>query len=122
MRHKLAGKKLGRPPDQRMALVRSLVSALLWHGKVDTTVTRAKEARSVAEKIITMAREDNFNRRRQARKFLNDRDLVAHLFLNVAPKYRERAGGYSRIIRTGTRRGDAAATARLELVDYERGS
>ena len=122
MRHKLAGKKLGRPPDQRMALVRSLVSALLWHGTVDTTVTRAKEARSVAEKIITMAREDNFNRRRQARKFLNDRDLVAHLFLNVAPKYRERAGGYSRIIRTGTRRGDAAATARLELVDYERGS
>jgi large subunit ribosomal protein L17 len=105
-----------------MALLRSLVAALLWHGKVDTTVTRAKEARGVAEKMITLAREDNFNRRRQARKFLNDRDLVAHLFLKVAPQYRERAGGYSRIIRTGTRRGDAAPTARLELVDYERGT
>ena len=122
MRHRIAGKQLGRPTDQRMALLRSLVSSLLWHGKVDTTLTRAKEARGLAEKIITLAREDNFNRRREARRFLSDRDLVAHLFLQVAPKYRDRAGGYSRIVRTGMRRGDAAPTARLELVDYERAS
>jgi large subunit ribosomal protein L17 len=120
MRHKLANKKLGRPTDQRIALLRGLVSALLWHGKVDTTATRAKEARTVAEKLITLAREDTNHHRREARKFLNDRDLVAHLFLRVAPTYRERRGGYARIIRTGVRRGDAAPTARLELVDYEK--
>jgi len=116
----LARKQLGRPTDQRMALLRSLVSGVLWHGKVDTTEPRAKQARPLAEKMITLAREDTVHRRRQARKFLNDRDLVAHLFTNVGPKYRERAGGYSRVIRTGVRRGDAALMARLELVDYER--
>jgi len=120
MRHKLAGKQLGRPTDQRMALLRGLVSALFWHGKVDTTATRAKAARAMAEKLITLAREDTNHHRREARKFLNDRYLVAHLFLKVAPQYRERSGGYARIIRTGMRRGDAAPTARLELVDYER--
>lgn len=120
MRHKLDGKRLGRPTDQRIALLRALVSAVLWHGKVDTTETRAKEARSVAEKMISLAREDTVHHRREARRFLVDRDLVAHLFVNVGPKYRERPGGYSRVIRTGARRGDAAATARLELIDYER--
>jgi len=120
MRHRLAGRQLGRPTDQRMALLRGLVTALLWHGKVDTTEARAKEARALAEKMITLAREDSVHRRRQARKFLNDRDLVAHLFIKIGPKYRERGGGYSRIVRMGMRRGDAAALARLELVDYER--
>lgn len=120
MRHRLARKQMGRPTDQRIALLRSLVSGLLWHGKVDTTEPRAKRARAVAEKIITLAREDTVHRRRQARKFLNDRDLIAHLFTDIGPKYRERDGGYSRIIRTGVRRGDAAVMARLELVDYER--
>jgi large subunit ribosomal protein L17 len=120
MRHKLAGKRLGKPTDQRIALLRGLVSAVLWHGKVDTTETRAKAARPIAEKMITLAREDSVHHRREARKFLVDRDLVAHLFVNVGPKYRERSGGYSRVVRTGMRRGDAATTARLELVDYER--
>jgi large subunit ribosomal protein L17 len=120
MRHKLDGKRLGKPTDQRIALLRALVSAVLWHGKVDTTETRAKAARSLAEKMITLAREDTVHHRREARKFLVDRDLVAHLFVNVGPQYRERVGGYSRVTRTGTRRGDAAATARLELIDYER--
>jgi len=105
-----------------MALLRGLVSDVLWHGKVKTTHTRAKEARPLVEKLITLAREDTVHHRREARKFLNDRDLVAHLFLKVAPTYRERTGGYSRIIRTGMRRGDAAPMARLELVDYEAGT
>jgi len=120
MRHRVAGKQLGRPTDQRMALLRGLVSAVLWYGKVDTTAARAKEARSLAEKMITLAREDTVHRRRQARKFLNDRDLVAHLFRKVGPQYKERPGGYSRVVRMGVRRGDAAPLARLELVDYEK--
>jgi large subunit ribosomal protein L17 len=103
-----------------MALLRGLVSAVLWYGKVDTTAARAKEARSLAEKMITLAREDTVHRRRQARKFLNDRDLVAHLFRKVGPQYKERPGGYSRVVRMGVRRGDAAPLARLELVDYEK--
>jgi large subunit ribosomal protein L17 len=111
---------MGRPTDQRLALLRGLVSALLWHGKVDTTEARAKQARPLAEKMVTLALDDNNHRRRQARKFLNDRDLVAHLFIKVGPHYRERAGGYSRIVRVGRRRGDAASMARLELVDYDR--
>jgi len=119
MRHRLAGKQLGRPTDQRMALLRGIVSALLWYGKVDTTVTRAKEARPLAEKMVSLAREDTLHHRREARRFLNDRDLVGHLFTRVGPQYRERAGGYSRIVRIGVRRGDSAETARLELVDYE---
>jgi large subunit ribosomal protein L17 len=103
-----------------MALLRSLVSTVLWYGKVDTTVTRAKQASALAERMITLARQDSLHRRREARKFLNDRYLVSHLFETVGPKYRERPGGYSRIVRMGFRRGDAAPRARLELVDYER--
>ncbi|HUT75349.1 MAG TPA: 50S ribosomal protein L17 [Armatimonadota bacterium] len=120
MRHKLAHKQLGRPTDQRLALLRGLVSAVLWHGKVDTTEARAKAARPLAEKMITLALEDSNHRRRQARKFLVDRDLVAHLFGQVGPRFRTRPGGYSRVVRMGVRRGDAAMRARLELVDYDR--
>lgn len=101
-------------------MLRSLVSALLWHGKVDTTEVRAKQARALAEKMITLAREDTVHRRRQARRFLVDRDLVARLFRDIGPKYQQRPGGYARIVRLGQRRGDAAPLARLELVDYER--
>lgn len=120
MRHRTSERRLGRPTDQRIALLRGLVGAVLWHGKVDTTETRAKEARPLAEKMISLAREDTLHHRREARRFLIDRDLVAHLFTKVGPQFKERPGGYSRIIRVGVRRGDAATTARLELVDFKR--
>ena len=119
MRHRKAGRKLDRPTDQRMALLRCLVCGLLWHGHIETTETRAKSARALAEKIITLTKQDTVHARRQAREFLLDRHLVKRLFDEIGPKYRERPGGYSRIIRRGFRRGDAAPLARLELVDLE---
>jgi large subunit ribosomal protein L17 len=98
-------------------MLRNLVRSLLIHERIVTTVPRAKEARRFAEKMITLAKQDSLHARRQARRFLNDESLVKHLFDNIGPRYRDRNGGYTRIVRVGFRRGDATETAVLELVE-----
>jgi large subunit ribosomal protein L17 len=109
-------RKLNLPTDQRMALLRGLVTSLLENGKIETTVTRAKETRSLAEKMITLGKTNTLHSRRQALAFITKEDVVTKLFEEIAPKYAERNGGYTRIIQTGPRRGDAAPMAIIELV------
>lgn len=110
-------RKLGRPTDQRMAMLRGQVTALLEHGKIETTVTRAKEVRSLAERMITLGKQNTLYSRRRALSFITKEDVVKKVFDEIAPKYAERNGGYTQIIKTGVRRGDAAPTAILKLVD-----
>jgi large subunit ribosomal protein L17 len=119
MRHRVAGRKFDLPSDQRLALLKGLVRALLLHEKIETTETRAKEVRSIAEKVITGAKANNLHARRIARKTLNDEDLVKRLFDTIAPKFADRPGGYTRMTRVGFRRGDAAPMVKLELVSEE---
>lgn len=109
-------RKLGRPTDQRKAILRNLVTALLDNGKIETTVTRAKETRRLAEKMITLGKRGDLHARRQAMSFVNSEEVVAKLFKEIAPKYAERNGGYTRIYKLGPRRGDSAEMAHLELV------
>ena len=109
-------RKLGRPTDHRIAMLKNLVTALLEHGKMETTVTRAKETRALAEKMITLAKKDTLHARRQALAFITKEDVVKKLFEEIAPKYQERNGGYTRIIKTFERRGDAALMSVIELV------
>lgn len=104
------------PSDQRMALLKGLLRALLTHGQIETTETRAKDLRSIVEKVITTAKTNDLHSRRLARRWLNDEDLVKELFDNVAPKFSERPGGYTRMTKIGFRRGDAAPMVKLELV------
>ena len=109
-------RKLGRPSDHRRAMMRAMVTFLLEKGSIETTVTRAKEVRSMTEKMITMAKKNTLHSKRQAHAFVTKEDVVKKLFDEVAPKYKERPGGYTRIIRIGPRRGDAAEMAIIELV------
>lgn len=109
-------RKLNLPTDQRMALLRNQVTSLLEKGRIETTLTRAKETRSLAEKMITLGKANTLHTRRQALAFITSEDVVKKLFNEIAPKYAERNGGYTRIIQTGPRRGDAAPMAILELV------
>ena len=109
-------RKLGRPTDQRIAMLRNLVTSLLEHGKIETTVTRAKETRALAEKMITLGKKNTLHTRRQALAFITKEAVVAKLFDEIAPKYAERNGGYTRIIKTFERRGDAALMSIIELV------
>ncbi len=109
-------RKLNLPTDQRMALLRNMVTSLLENGKIETTETRAKEARSLAEKMITLGKTNTLHSRRQALAFITKEDVVTKLFAEIAPKYAERNGGYTRIIKVGPRRGDAAPMAIVELV------
>jgi LSU ribosomal protein L17P len=117
MNHGAGYRKLGRPSDHRMHMLRNQVRSLLIHERIETTVTRAKETRRLAEKMITLAKQDTLHARRQARAFLRDESLVKHLFDNIAPRYKDRNGGYTRLVRVGRRRGDAVETALLELVE-----
>lgn len=116
MRHRVAKRKFGLPSDQRRALLKGLLRALIKHGEIQTTETRAKEIRSVTEKVITIAKTNDLHSRRQARRWLNDEDMVKVLFDDVAPKYTERPGGYTRMTKIGFRRGDAAPMVKIELV------
>ena len=110
-------RKLGMPTDQRRALLRNQVTSFLENGKITTTVTRAKETRSMAEKMITLGKKGTLAARRQALAYITKEDVVTKLFNEIAPKYAERNGGYTRIYKLGERRGDAAQMAVLELVD-----
>lgn len=110
-------RKLNLPTDQRKALLRGLVTNFLKTGKIQTTVTRAKETQALAEKMITLGKKNTLASRRQALAFINEEDVVTKLFAEIAPKYADRNGGYTTIAKLGPRRGDAAEMALLSLVD-----
>ena len=109
-------RKLGKATDNRMAMLRNLVTSLLENGKIETTLAKAKEVRSLAEKMITLGKDNTLHSRRQALAFITKEDGVTKVFAEIAPKYAERNGGYTRILKTGPRRGDAAEMAIIELV------
>ncbi len=109
-------RKLGRHTSGRLALLRGLTTALLEHGQITTTVTRAKEIRSTTEKMITLGKKNTLHTRRRAMQFIYSETVVKKLFDEIAPKYAERNGGYTRILRTDERRGDAAPMAIIQLV------
>ena len=109
-------RKLGRTSDHRTAMLRAMVTYLLKNGRIETTVTRAKEVRAMAEKYITLAKTNTLASKRQALAFITKEDVVAKLYNEIAPKYMERNGGYCRITKTGPRRGDAAEMAIIELI------
>ena len=109
-------RKLGKTTDQRMAMLRQQVTDLLDNGKMETTVTRAKEIKPLAEKMITLGKKGDLAAYRQAMAFIAREDVCKKTFKELAPAYAERNGGYTRIVRTGVRRGDAAETAIIELV------
>jgi large subunit ribosomal protein L17 len=118
MRHQRVGRKLGRDAAHRKALYANLTASLIEHGRIKTTVAKAKEVRPVAEEMITLGRRGDVPARRQALKFLRSQDVVHKLFSEVGPRFSDRPGGYSRIVKLGPRQGDAAEMAYLELVDY----
>jgi large subunit ribosomal protein L17 len=119
MRHARTGKKLGRDSAHRKALYSNLAGALIEHGRIRTTVTKAKAVKPLAEQMITLGRRGDLHARRQATAFLRSRDVVHKLFAEVAPLFKDRPGGYTRIIKIGPRPGDSAEMAYLELVDEE---
>ncbi len=109
-------RKLGRTTDHRTAMLRAMVTYLLENGRIETTYTRALEVRSMAEKYITLAKTDSLHSKRQAMAFITKEAVVKKLYDEIAPKYSTRNGGYTRITKTGPRRGDAAEMAIIELV------
>jgi large subunit ribosomal protein L17 len=119
VRHARAGKKLGRDSAHRKALYANLAGALIEHGRIKTTVTKAKAVKPHVEQMITLGRRGDLHARRQATAFLRSRDVVHKLFADVAPLFKDRPGGYTRIVRLGPRPGDSAEMAYLELVDEE---
>ena len=119
MRHARAGKKLGRDAAHRKALYSNLAGALITHGRIQTTEAKAKAVKPFAEKMITLGKRGDLHARRKALAELRSQDVVHELFAEVAPRFAERPGGYTRIIKLGARQGDAAEMVYLELVDYE---
>ena len=118
MRHHRAGKKLGRDSAHRRALYANLAGSLIEHGRIRTTEAKAKAVKPVAERMITLGRRGDLAARRQAVAYLRSKDVVHKLFADVAPRFADRPGGYSRIVKLGPRPGDAAEMVYLELVDY----
>ncbi len=112
----MAYRKLGVRSDQRQAILRNIVTSLLRHERIQTTEPRAKELNAVAEKMITLAKKGDLHAKRQALAFLLDEDVVKKLFDTIGPKYADRSGGYTRIMKLGHRRGDAASVVIVELV------
>lgn len=117
MRHRVAGRKLSRPTGHRWALYRNQVTALLAHEKIVTSEAKAKEIRSLAERVITLGKDGSLTSRRQALAFITEKKVVEKLFDDVAPRYANRAGGYTRLVKLGPRCGDNAAMAQIELVE-----
>jgi large subunit ribosomal protein L17 len=116
MRHKIAGRKLGRSSSHRRAMYRNLVTDLLGYEKITTTEAKAKEVRSLAEKMITLGKNSGLHSRRQALSFILDEKVTNKVFTELAPRYAERPSGYTRITKLGPRLGDGAAMVQLELV------
>ena len=109
-------RKLGRASDHRKAMLRAMVTYLLENGKIETTLARAKEVRSMAEKMITLGKRDDLHAKRQVFSFITKENVAKKVIDEIGPKYTDRDGGYTRIVKTGVRRGDASETALIELV------
>lgn len=120
MRHGCAGRQFGRDTGHRKALLRMLVTSLLRNEKIETTLAKAKEIRPLAEKMITLAKRGDLHARRQALSFISDEGVVSGLFSQIGPRFASRNGGYTRIVPTRTRPGDAAPMAVIELVDRQK--
>jgi large subunit ribosomal protein L17 len=118
MRHRRAGRKLGRDSAHRKALYSNLAGALIEHGRIKTTEAKAKEVRPIVEQMITLGKRGDVAAHRQAVAFLRSKSVAHLLFSEVAPRFADRQGGYTRVVKLGPRQGDAAAMAYLELVDY----
>ena len=119
MRHNKAGRRLGRTTSHRIAMFRNMVTSLLNHERVVTTDAKAKEIRSVAEKMITLGKRGDLHAMRLAAAYIREKSVVTKLFSTIAPRYKERQGGYTRIIKLGQRLGDAAPLSVIELVQEE---
>ena len=122
MRHRIGGRQFGLPSDQRRALLKGLVRSLIIYKKIETTETRAKDVRVIAEKLVTQAKTDSVHARRNVRKYIgghsaDDEDILKELFTVVAPRFMDRPGGYTRMARVGVRRGDGAPLVLLEIAD-----
>ncbi len=117
MRHNKSGRTLGRKPDHRQHMMRNMVTSFLQNEKITTTVTRAKELRKLAEKMITLGKRGDLHARRQAMRVIRDPQVVVRLFEMIAPRYTDRPGGYTRILRLENRLGDNAPMAIIELVE-----
>ena len=117
MRHNLKGRQFGRASGPRKAMYRVMVTDLLRHGQIRTTIAKAKEISPIAEKMVTLWKRGTLHDRRQAAAFITDKSVLKTIFDDIAPRFKERAGGYTRITRLGSRSGDAAEMALLELVD-----
>jgi large subunit ribosomal protein L17 len=116
MRHRNKGKQLSRTYTHRAALLRNLATSLFQHGRIETTTAKAKELRPYAERLITLARKGDVHSRRLAGRKIQDRDVLGKLFDDIGPRFAERPGGYTRILKLGTRQGDAAEMSLIELV------
>ena len=119
MRHRMGGSKLGKRPEHRRAVLRNLVTNVIMQERVNTTIARAKAARPLVEKMITLGKRDTLHARRQAASFLMTDEATRKLFKDVAPRFSTRPGGYTRIVRTGFRIGDGASLAVIELIGSE---
>jgi len=119
VRHQRSGKKLGRDSAHRKALYSNLAGALIEHGRIQTTEAKAKAVKPFAEKLITLGKRGDLHARRQALAALRSNDVVHRLFAEIAPRFSDRPGGYTRIVKLGPRQGDAADMVYLELVDFE---
>ena len=119
MRHRMAGRKLNRTSQHRQMLFRNMAQALIKHEQIVTTLPKAKELRGVVDKLITLAKRGDLHARRQAHSRLRDDAMVTKLFDTLGPRYQERSGGYTRVLKAGFRYGDAAPMAVIELVDRD---
>ncbi len=119
MRHRVHGRKLGRTTAHRTAMLRNQLTSLLVHERITTTLAKAKELRPLAERTVTLARTGTLANRRRVLEMVSDKEVVARLFDSIAPRFADRPGGYTRILRVGRRRGDNAELAIIEFVDYE---
>lgn len=119
MRHKAATQHLGRSPKARRALIRSLVSSLVEHGRITTTVAKAKELRRHVERAVTLAKKDTVSARRILTSRYPNKETVNTLVTDLAPRFKSRPGGYTRVLKLGTRKGDCASMALIEFVDYQ---
>lgn len=117
MRHRKKGRKLNRTAAHRRATLRNMATSLFRHGRIETTTAKAKELRPYAERLVTLAKRGDLHARRLAARKIADRQVLGVLFDDIAPRYADRPGGYTRILKLGVRRGDAAEMSLIELVD-----
>ncbi|MEQ8329612.1 MAG: 50S ribosomal protein L17 [Longimicrobiales bacterium] len=117
MRHRIKGRKLNRTASHRRAMLRNMATSLFRHGRIETTTAKAKELRPYAERLITLAKRGDLHARRQVARKIADRQVLGALFEDIGPRFSERPGGYTRILKLGARKGDAAEMSLIELVD-----